>query len=220
MSPGRAVPIRLAFVFLFASTALAAPPAVPTPRAPSTSAAKPPARAVATFAGGCFWCMEGPFESLPGVVSVLSGYTGGARQSPTYEEVSAGTTGHAESVQVLYDPSRVSYDQLLERYWHNVDPLDGSGQFCDHGNQYRPAIFVHDVAQRQAAERSLQQLAASGRLKGKIAVQIVAASTFYPAEDYHQDFYKTNPIRYQSYRTGCGRDRRLRELWGDQAGGH
>jgi peptide-methionine (S)-S-oxide reductase len=164
--------------------------------------------------------MEGPFESLPGVISVLSGYTGGSRQKPSYEEVSAGTTGHAEAVQVLYDPGRMTYERLLETYWHNIDPLNARGQFCDHGSQYRPVIFVHDATQRAAAERSLQELAASGRLPGPIVVPIEAASTFYPAEDYHQDFYKTNPVRYQSYRAGCGRDRRLRELWGAQAGGH
>lgn len=219
MSPRRAVAV-VASLLICLTSAAPAGAATPSATASATPATRPPTRAVATFAGGCFWCMEGPFESLPGVISVLSGYTGGTRQNPSYEEVSAGTTGHAEAVQVLYDPGRVGYDRLLDTYWHNVDPLDASGQFCDHGSQYRPAIFVHDAAQRQAAERSLQQLVASGRLRGKVVVPIVAASTFYPAEDYHQDFYKKNPVRYQSYRSGCGRDRRLRELWGDQAGGH
>jgi peptide-methionine (S)-S-oxide reductase len=178
-----------------------------------------PGQAVATFAGGCFWCMEGPFEKLPGVVSVTSGYTGGQKKNPTYEEVSSGVTGHAESVQIVYDPKTVSYDKLLEVYWHNIDPLQANAQFCDHGSQYRSAIFFHDAAQQQAAEASKKALEASGKLSGKIVTQIVPASTFYPAEDYHQDYYKKNPIRYQTYRMGCGRDRRLKELWGAEAGG-
>lgn len=176
-----------------------------------------PSRDVATFAGGCFWCMEGPFEKLPGVSSVTSGYTGGQKAKPSYEEVSSGTTGHAESVQVIYDPARVSYEKLLEVYWHNVDPLSANGQFCDRGSQYRSAIFYHGEAQRQAAEASRRRV--QERFHEKVVTQIVPASTFYPAEEYHQDYYKKNPLRYQSYRTGCGRDRRLRELWGDEAGG-
>lgn len=178
-----------------------------------------PPMGVATFAGGCFWCMEGPFEKLPGVASVTSGYTGGTKLDPTYEEVSSGATGHAESVQVLYDPSKVTYERLLEVFWHNIDPLAVNFQFCDHGTQYRSAIFVKDDAQRAAAEASKKALEASGRLKGPIATQIVAATKFYPAEEYHQDFYKKNPVRYTTYRMGCGRDRRLKELWGAEAGG-
>ena len=173
----------------------------------------------AVFAGGCFWCEETAFEGVPGVSTVISGYTGGQKKNPTYEEVSAGTTGHAESVEVTFDPSKISYEKLLEIFWHNVDPLQGGGQFCDHGNQYRSAIFYLNDAQRTAAEASKRKLEEQSRFKGKIVTQIVAASTFYPAEEYHQDFYKKNPVRYQSYRLGCGRDARLKELWGAPGGG-
>lgn len=173
-----------------------------------------PAKATATFAGGCFWCMEVPFEKLEGVYSVTSGYTGGRKKNPSYEEVSAGVTGHAESVQIVYDPAKLSYEKLLDVFWHNIDPLTANAQFCDHGTQYRSAIFFHDEAQRRAAEASKQALESSGRFKPKIVTEIVAASTFYPAEEYHQDFYKKNPVRYTTYRAGCGRDRRLEELWG------
>ena len=177
-------------------------------------------RATATFAGGCFWCMEGPFEALPGVFSVTSGYSGGQKKNPTYEEVSAGITGHAESVQVVYDPAKVTYDQLLETFWHNIDPVSANGQFCDRGTQYRSAIFYADEAQKAATLASKAKLEESGQLKKPIVTQIVAFSAFYPAEDYHQDFYKKNPFRYQTYRMGCGRDQRLKELWGATAGGH
>ncbi|HSB61786.1 MAG TPA: peptide-methionine (S)-S-oxide reductase MsrA [Vicinamibacteria bacterium] len=179
-----------------------------------------PGQAVATFAGGCFWCMEGPFEKLPGVFSATSGYTGGQKAHPTYGEVSAGTTGHAEAVQVVYDPAKVSYEQLLEVFWRNIDPLTPNAQFCDHGSQYRSAIYYQDEGQREAALASKKRLETSGRFKRPIVTEIVAASTFYRAEEYHQDFYKTNPVRYHSYRQGCGRDRRLRELWGEDAGSH
>ena len=183
-------------------------------------AAPPPERATAVFAGGCFWCEETAFEGLPGVLSVTSGYTGGQTKNPTYEQVSSGSTGHAESVEVAYDPAKISYERLLEVFWHNVDPFDGGGQFCDRGTQYRSAIFYKDEAQRKAAEESRRKLEEEPRFKGKIATQIVAASTFYPAEEYHQDFYKKNPIRYNSYRLGCGRDARLKAIWGEAAGGH
>jgi peptide-methionine (S)-S-oxide reductase len=166
----------------------------------------------ATFAGGCFWCMVHPFDQLPGVVSVTSGYTGGTKKNPTYEEVSSGETGHAESVDVVYDPAKIGYEKLLDVYWHNVDPLAKDRQFCDVGTQYRSAIFFHDETQKRLAEASKAEV--QKRFKQPIATQIVAASTFYPAEDYHQDFYKKNPIRYRFYRTGCGRDWRLEELWG------
>jgi len=179
-----------------------------------------PGQAVATFAGGCFWCMEGPFEKLPGVLSATSGYTGGQKAHPTYGEVSAGTTGHAEAVQVVYDPAKLSYEQLLDVFWRNIDPLTPNAQFCDHGSQYRSAIYFQDEAQREAALASRKRIEASGRFKQPIVTEIVAASTFYRAEEYHQDFYKTNPVRYQSYRQGCGRDRRLRQLWGEDAGSH
>ena len=185
--------------------------------APVRAEGPPTGVARATFAGGCFWCMEGPFDHVAGVVSTTSGYTGGTVKRPSYEEVSSGATGHAESVEVAYDPSKVSYAQLLEVFWHNVDPTDGGGQFCDRGNQYRTAIFVHDDEQRRLAEQSKKDLEASGRLKKKIVTEIVAASDFYPAEDYHQDYYKKNPVRYKFYRYNCGRDQRLKELWGEAA---
>ena len=183
-------------------------------------AGPPDARATAIFAGGCFWCEETAFEGLPGVFSVISGYTGGQAKNPTYEQVSSGGTGHAESVEVTYDPGKISYEKLLEVFWHNVDPFQKDAQFCDHGTQYRSAIFYRDEAQRRAAEESKRKLEEQPRFKGKIVTQIVAASTFYPAEEYHQDFYKKNPARYNSYRQGCGRDARLKEIWGAAAGGH
>lgn len=179
-----------------------------------------PPRASAIFAGGCFWCEETAFEGVPGVISVTSGYTGGQKKDPTYEEVSSGGTGHAESVQVVYDPSKISYEKLLEIFWHNVDPFQANGQFCDHGNQYRSAIFYQGDAQRSAAEASKRKLEEDPQFRGKIVTQIVPASTFYPAEEYHQDFYKKDPARYHSYRTGCGRDARLKAIWGEAAGGH
>jgi peptide-methionine (S)-S-oxide reductase len=179
-------------------------------------AAEPPKLMRATFAGGCFWCMEGPFDKLDGVKSTTSGYTGGQVPKPSYEAVSAGGTGHAESVQVVYDPAKVSYEKLLYVYWRNVDPFDARGQFCDHGNQYRPAIFYHDEEQKRLAEASRDELQA--RFKDPIQVQIVPASTFYPAEEYHQDYYVRNPARYNFYRFGCGRDARLKQVWGKEAG--
>lgn len=171
--------------------------------------------AVATFAGGCFWCMEPPYDERDGVISTTSGYTGGRKQNPTYEEVSTGTTGHTEAVQVVYDPNRISYARLLEVFWRNIDPLTANAQFCDHGPQYRSGIFYHDADQRRLADDSKRALEASGRIKGPIVTEIVAAGPFYPAEEYHQDYYKKNPIRYKFYRAGCGRDQRLAELWGD-----
>jgi len=168
----------------------------------------------ATFAGGCFWCLEAPFDKVPGVVSTTSGYAGGRVKDPTYEQVSEGSTGHAEVVQVAYDPAKVSYEQLLEVFWRNVDPIDRGGQFCDRGNQYRTGIFYEGDAQRRAAEESKRALEASGRLPKPIVTEIVRLEAFYPAEDYHQDFYKKSPVRYISYRAGCRRDRRLEELWG------
>ena len=185
--------------------------------AAETKAPKPQT-ARATFAGGCFWCMEPPFEKIPGVASVTSGYTGGQKVNPSYEEVSAGGTGHAESVDIVYDSAKVTYSQLLDVFWHNVDPTQGDGQFCDHGRQYRTAIFYHDPEQKRLAEESKEKVQA--RLQKPVLTEIVAASRFYPAEEYHQDFYKKSPVRYYSYRAGCGRDRRLKELWGADAGGH
>lgn len=172
----------------------------------------------ATFAGGCFWCMEHPFDELPGVVSVTSGYTGGQKKNPTYQEVSAGGTGHAESVQVVYDPAKIGYEKLLERYWHNIDPTVKDRQFCDVGNQYRSAIFYHNEEQHRLAAQSRKALEMNRPFKGPVVTEIVAAIQFYPAEEYHQHYYKKNPIRYKYYRTSCGRDKRLKELWGDLAG--
>ena len=170
--------------------------------------------AQATFAGGCFWCMEPPFDKLPGVISTTSGYTGGHKKNPTYHEVSAGDTGHAEAVQVVYDPKQVSYEKLLDVFWHNIDPTQKDRQFCDHGNQYRTAIFYHDEEQKQLAEAAKAKLQQHKPFQGEIVTEIVAAGEFYPAEDYHQDYATKNPIRYKFYRTSCGRDQRLKELWG------
>jgi peptide-methionine (S)-S-oxide reductase len=172
----------------------------------------------ATFAGGCFWCMEHPFDHLPGVVSVTPGYTGGATKNPTYEEVSAGGTGHAESVQIVYDPAKISYARLLRVFWHNIDPTVKDHQFCDVGHQYRSAIFYHGEEQRRLADDSRAALEKSRPSLGKVMTEIVPAGPFYPAEEYHQHYYKKNPIRYRFYRAGCGRDHRLEELWGSDAG--
>jgi peptide-methionine (S)-S-oxide reductase len=169
--------------------------------------------AKATFAGGCFWCMEKPFDTLPGVVSTTSGYTGGQTERPSYRQVSSGKTGHAESVQVVYDPTQVSYEKLLDVFWHNVDPLDAGGQFCDRGSQYRSSVFFYDEQQRKLAEDSKQALEKSGIQP--IATQIVLAGEFYPAEDYHQNYYETNALKYRFYRFACGRDQRLTEVWGE-----
>jgi len=174
----------------------------------------------ATFAGGCFWCMVPPFEALIGVVSVTSGYTGGHKKDPTYEEVSSGTTGHAESVQIVYDPSKISYSKLLDVFWHNIDPTVKDGQFCDVGEQYRTAIFYHNEEQKKLAEDSKKAIEQSKVLPGPIYTQIVPASVFYKAEEYHQDYYRKNPVRYKFYRWNCGRDQRLKEIWGSEAGMH
>ena len=170
------------------------------------------AEAIATFAGGCFWCTESDFEKVPGVLSATSGYIGGSVVNPTYEQVSAGGTGHAEAVQVRFDPAKISYEKLLQVYWHSVDPTVKDRQFCDHGPQYRTAIFAGDAAQRTLAESTKGEVAR--QLAVPIYTEIVDAGTFYPAEDYHQDYYKKNPIRYKFYRGGCGRDARLEQIWG------
>jgi len=173
---------------------------------------KAPSVAIATFAGGCFWCMEPPFDKINGVISTTSGYTGGHLENPTYYQVSDGGTGHAESVEIRYDPNKVSYEKLLDVFWHNIDPLAKDRQFCDSGTQYRSAIFYHDENQRKAAIASRDRLA---KEKGwDIQTQIVQASKFYPAEEGHQDYYLKNPVRYKYYRNGCGRDQRLEQLWG------
>jgi peptide-methionine (S)-S-oxide reductase len=174
----------------------------------------------ATFAAGCFWCAEAAFEPIPGVVSVTSGYAGGTEQNPTYALVSSGRTGHAESVQVLYDPAKVTYEQLLDIFWHNIDPVTADSQFCDHGHQYRSAVFYENDEQKAAAEASKKKIEAGRHFKDPIKTQIAPVIRFWPAEEYHQDFYKKNPVRYKAYRQGCQRDRRLQEVWGDEAGKH
>jgi peptide-methionine (S)-S-oxide reductase len=201
----------LVVAFAVASTLAAQAPSQDKPAAP-------PSTARAVFAGGCFWCMEAPFDKLPGVKSTTSGFAGGQVKGPTSEMVSSGTTGHAESVQVIYDPRKITYAQLLDVFWHNIDPLDGGGQFCDRGNQYRSAIFYGNEEEKKEAEAA--KVAVQQKLGRAVQTQIVPAGAFYPAEEYHQDFYIRNPVRYHQYRQGCGRDRRLKELWGDEAGGH
>lgn len=185
--------------------------------------ASPPAAtaqtAVATFAGGCFWCVEADFDKVKGVISTTSGYIGGRVPNATYQQVSAGGTGHAEAVEVVYDPAQVSYERLLHVFWRNIDPLVKDRQFCDSGTPYRSAIFVHGEEQKRLAEASKKAIETSGRFKQPIVTQIVAAGPFYKAEDYHQDYYLKNPSKYKFYRWNCGRDQRLKELWGAEAGG-
>lgn len=176
------------------------------------------ATAKATFAGGCFWCMEEAYDPVPGVISTISGYMGGKTKNPTYEQVSGGRTDHAEIVQVEYDPSKVSYAKLLEVFWRNVDPTQKDGQFCDHGSQYRTAIFFHDDEQKKLSEASKAALMKSKPFKGEIVTEITKAPEFYPAEGYHQDFYLKNPVRYKFYKSGCGREARLQQLWGKSGG--
>jgi len=208
---------------LFSLVALAALALVTasTSKTPSSKPAKAAASAAgldtATFAMGCFWCGETQFTQQPGVVSVTSGYTGGKKQHPTYEEVCTGTTGHYESVRIVYDPAKTKYETLLDMFWHGVDPTQADGQFCDRGSQYLSVVFVRNAQQRKAAEESKKALAASGVLDDPIVTQILPASTFWPAEDYHQCFWQKSPSRYRSYRAGCQRDERLAELWGDKA---
>jgi peptide-methionine (S)-S-oxide reductase len=189
------------------------------PPASAQAAAEPlpaePAGAVAIFAGGCFWCVEADFDKVPGVLSTTSGYTGGNVPDPSYEQVSAKATGHAEAVRVVFDPARVSYEQLLAYYWRHIDPTTPNAQFCDHGSPYRTAIFATDDAQLAAAKASRDALAASKPFPQPIVTQIERAGAFYPAESYHQDYYLKNPVRYRYYRNGCGRDARLKALWGE-----
>lgn len=166
----------------------------------------------AVFAGGCFWCMEGPFEKLEGVADVIAGYTGGFGENPAYEDYAG--KGHIEAVQITYDPVKITYKELLDVFWRQIDPVDAGGQFCDRGHAYTAAIFYLNDEQKKAAEASKAELEASKKFKGAIAVKVIAAQVFYPAEDYHQDYHKKNPVRYKFYRAGCGRDRRLKEIWG------
>ena len=184
-----------------------------TPK-PATKAAPNPAHARAIFAGGCFWCMEPPYDKLDGVISTTSGYTGGQKKNPTYEEVSSGRTGHTEAVEVVYDPKKVSYQKLLDVFWRNIDPTVRDEQFCDHGSQYRTGIFYVNEEQKRLAEASKAALEKNKPFKGPIVTEITRATEFYAAEDYHQDYYLKNPVRYEFYRNGCGRDNRLKQLWG------
>jgi len=172
----------------------------------------------ATFAGGCFWCMEPPFDKIDGVLSTTSGYTGGHVENPSYKDVSSGGTGHIESIRIVYDPAKVDYEKLLQVFWHNIDPLAVNRQFCDTGKQYRSAIFFHSEEQRLMAEASKKELQSSGRFQKQIFTQILPAEEFWQAEEYHQDYYKKNPLSYKFYRFSCGRDKRLKELWGEDAG--
>jgi peptide-methionine (S)-S-oxide reductase len=215
---GAAVVLALGYVWLRGGFVGVAPSSSTPSPAPETATAAAPAAeglASAIFASGCFWCTEADFDKVSGVVSTTSGYTGGRQPNPTYEEVSSGRTGHAEAVRVVYDPKVVSYETLLDQYWHNVDPFVTDRQFCDIGSQYRPVIFVHDEAQRAAAEASKATL--QRRFPQPVLVEIMEEGEFYPAEAYHQDYYKRNSAQYRFYRYGCGRDRRLEAIWGDEA---
>ena len=185
-------------------------------QAPSTAATSATAKAI--FAGGCFWCVESDFDKIDGVLSTTSGYTGGTLANPSYEQVSGKHTGHAEAVEVVFDPRKVSYEQLVERFWRTIDPTTKDRQFCDAGSPYRSAIFAVDAAQLKAAQASRTALEKSKPFKEPIVTEVVQAGAFYAAEDYHQDYYKKNPVRYQYYRLNCGRDARLKQLWGSQAG--
>ncbi len=206
-------PLALALLLLSAGCASASSKPAANAESKSAKAAPvPKGAATAVFAGGCFWCMETAYEGKPGVIAVVSGFSGGPQEHPTYDQVSAGGTGHAEVVQVTYDPAAISYAQLLDIFWHNIDPTQANGQFCDRGSQYRSAIFYSSAEERTLAEKTKAN--AANTLRKAIVTEIVPASPFYPAEDYHQDFWKKDPVRYFSYRTGCGRDARLKQLWG------
>jgi peptide-methionine (S)-S-oxide reductase len=203
------------FYLLRASAALAT--ALSTALCISLASAQAPAVAKATFAGGCFWCVESDFDKIDGVISTTSGYSGGKTANPNYESVSSNTTGHYEVVEIAFDPKKVSYATLVEYFWRTVDPTDKNGQFCDKGSSYRTAIFAHDAEQLKVAKASLEALEKSKPFKAPIVTQIQTASAFTRAEEYHQDYYKKNPVRYKYYRTSCGRDGRLKELWGADA---
>jgi methionine-S-sulfoxide reductase len=195
---------------LFRTQAQDAKPAAPLPAATE----------VATFAGGCFWCVESDFDKVPGVLRTISGFMGGATPNPTYHQVTAGGTGHLEAVQVTFDPSKVTYKQLVEYFWRHIDPYDAGGQFCDRGESYMTAIFAATAEQRKIAEASKAELETSGPLKQPIATLVRDAGPFTAAEDYHQDFYQKSPARYKLYRLGCGRDARIESIWGKSATGH
>jgi len=201
-------------VILAAAASATRPQAAPQSPAPGSGQPAQGNQDKATFAGGCFWCMEPPFDELPGVISTTSGYTGGQKKNPTYEEVSAGGTGHTESVEVVFDPAKVTYQQLLDVFWKNIDPTTPDRQFCDVGSQYRSAIFYHSDEQKWLAMASKKTIDDSGRFKQPVVTEIVPAAPFYHAEEYHQDYYKKNPIRFKYYKFGCGRAKRLEQLWG------
>lgn len=207
MNPKRPLALLRILILVFGAAGYTATPAQPVP------AAKP-ATAKATFAGGCFWCMEEAYDKVPGVIATVSGYMGGRTANPTYEQVSTGRTGYAEVVQVEFDPAKVGYAKLLEVFWHNIDPTQKDAQFCDHGSQYRSAIFYHDEEQKQLAEASRTALQKNQPFRGEIVTEITKASPFYAAESYHQDFHQKNPARYKFYKSGCGREARLQQLWG------
>jgi len=209
-----ATPMIALAVTLAGATAMMAQATQPNEATPMT---EPNHLEKATFAGGCFWCMEPPFDKLDGVVSTVSGYTGGHTERPSYEQVSAGGTGHAEAVQIQFDPAKITYARLLAVFWRNIDPTTLNRQFCDVGDQYRTAIFYHDEEQKRLAEESKRALEQPDRLGTKIVTQIVPAAAFYPAEEYHQNYSEKNPLRYKYYRFSCGRDQRLEELWGDDS---
>ena len=213
----RRLALGAAGLLALAAVALAFRPMPAALAADGDASAAPADAATATFAGGCFWCMEPPFDKTEGVYSTTSGYMGGEQENPTYEQVAAGRTEHAEVVQVKYDPEVVDYATLLDVFWRNVDPLTANRQFCDRGAQYRSAIFVHGEEQRSLAEASLAELEESGRFDDPIVTELAEAGDFWPAEAYHQDYYKKNPFRYKFYRNGCGRDDRLEKLWGSDA---
>jgi peptide-methionine (S)-S-oxide reductase len=199
-------------IALFATVML--PVAVGAPQS-MTNAPAPSRYETAIFAGGCFWCVEADFDAIPGVVKTVSGYTGGHTQKPTYQETSAGGTGHAESVEVTFDPAKISYKELVERFWRRIDPTALNFQFCDSGDQYRAAIFYNSPEQKKIAEQSKRELEKTKPFKEPIVTEVTQATTFHPAEDYHQDYHNKNPVRYKFYRYNCGRDQRLKELWGE-----
>lgn len=204
---------RLVAIALAICVLIVAPAIGDTRTAPASDAKQ---YAIATFAGGCFWCMEPPYDKLDGVISTISGYTGGSQKDPTYQQVSAGLTGHTESVQITYDPEKITYEKLLEVFWRNIDPTTADRQFCDKGSQYRPAIFYHNEQQKQSAQLSKSNVEQYKSFNDPIVTEITQASEFYPAEEYHQDYYLKNPLRYKFYRYSCGRDQRLEELWSSQ----
>ncbi len=214
--PGRKPVRSLMGWALGAALSLAAAAVLAQGTAPTAGAAAAAgaSAAKATFAGGCFWCVEADFDKVPGVLSTVSGYIGGTVVNPTYNQVSAKTTGHAEAVEIVFDPAKVSYEQLLNVFWRSIDPTTVDRQFCDAGNPYRTAIFAHGPQQLAAAQASKAALEKNKPFREPIVTQVQPAATFYPAEDYHQDYYKKNPVRYNYYRTSCGRDSRLKELWG------